>query len=181
MPNQHDLNDSLELSSIDNPNPILDSIKCRNGTSDQRSRSVRFSNVEIREYEITLDDHPETSNGPSISLGWKYNKLISFKVQTFELIKNAKGRRDLNDLLLSQWERENLLFNFGYSRAEINKSLKNKEKFKSQTKSIMKIWRSLLNLVHDTQGKVCQTKSCTLKPSFVFKSKTKLFSNIHIT
>jgi len=42
-------------------------------SNQSKTKSVSFSNVNIREYEITICDHPETSVGPSISLGWKYN------------------------------------------------------------------------------------------------------------
>jgi len=42
-------------------------------SNQPKTKSMSFSNVNIREYEIIICDHPETSVGPSISLGWKYN------------------------------------------------------------------------------------------------------------
>ena len=91
-------------------------------SNQSNTKFVSFSNINIRECEITICDHPETSFGQSISLGWMYNENLSINMNTYELIKDAKGRRDYKDLSLSRWERENLLFEFGFSRSEINRS-----------------------------------------------------------
>lgn len=108
-------------------------------SNQSKTKCVSFSNVNIREYEITICDHPGTSVGPSISLGWKYNENLSFNMNTYELIKDAKGRRESKDLSLSRWERENLLFEFGFSRSEIERSSKiKKPKRKRPTKNINK-------------------------------------------
>ena len=110
-------------------------------SNKSKTKSVSFSNVNIREYEITICDHPETSVGPSISLGWKYNENLSFDMNTYELIKDAKGRRDCKDLSLSRWERENLLFEFGFSRSEINRSSAVKKPKRSRRKRNLKMNR----------------------------------------
>ena len=107
-------------------------------SNQSNTKSVRFSNVNIREYEITMGDHPDTSCGPSISLGWKYNEKLSLKMSAYELMKDARGRRDCKKLSLSRWEREDLLFEFGFSRSEINKLSVVKEKERRRRKRKMK-------------------------------------------
>merc|ERR1719162_2149339 len=59
-------------------------------------------------------------------------------MNTYELIKDAKGRRDCKDLSLSRWERENLLFEFGFSRSEINRFSVVKKKERRRRKRKMK-------------------------------------------
>jgi len=62
-------------------------------------------------------------------------------MNTYELIKDAKGRRDCKDLSLSRWERENLLFEFGFSRSEINSSSAVKKPKRSRRKRNIKMNR----------------------------------------
>jgi len=128
-------------------------------SNQSKTKSVSFSNVNIREYEITICDHPETSVGPGISLGWKYNENLSFNMNTYELIKDAKGRRDCKDLSLSRWERENLLFEFGFSRSEINSSSAVKKPKRSKRKRNIKMNRLTgLKKVFPTRPKFRQEK-----------------------
>ena len=42
--------------------------------SSSSSNSVRFRNVQIREYGIVLGDNPSCSRGPPVSLGWDYDQ-----------------------------------------------------------------------------------------------------------
>lgn len=42
--------------------------------SSTSSNSVRFRNVQIREYGIVLGDNPSCSKGPPVSLGWEYDQ-----------------------------------------------------------------------------------------------------------
>jgi len=59
-------------------------------------------------------------------------------MSAYELMKDAKGRRDCKKLSLSRWEREDLLFEFGFSRSEINKLSVVKEKERRRRKRKMK-------------------------------------------
>ena len=83
-------------------------------SNQSKTKSVSFSNVNIREYEITICDHPETSVGPSISLGWKYNENLSFNMNTYELIKDAKGRRDCKNVHCRDGKERTYCLNLGF-------------------------------------------------------------------
>ena len=107
-------------------------------SNQSNTKFVSFSNINIRECEITICDHPETSFGQSIS---GYNENLSIIMNTYELIKDAKGRRDYKDLSLSRWERENLLFEFGFSISEINSSSAVKKPKRSRRKINIKMNR----------------------------------------
>ena len=128
-------------------------------SNQSNTKSVSFANINIREYEITICDHPETSFGQSILLGWMYNENLSINMNTYELIKDAKGRRDYKDLSLSRWERENLLFEFGFSISEINSSSAVKKPKRSRRKRNIKMNRLIgLEKIFPTGAKFCQEK-----------------------
>lgn len=82
------------------------------------SRNVSFSSLEVREYEITLGDHPSVSVGPPISLSWKYNKETSFDIEAFEA--GRQPRRSRSDLILDIRKRRQILKEgAGFSASEI--------------------------------------------------------------
>mmetsp|Transcript_5620 Transcript_5620/g.8259 ORF Transcript_5620/g.8259 Transcript_5620/m.8259 type:complete len:588 (+) Transcript_5620:220-1983(+) len=99
---------------------------------------VRFSDVEIREYQRVIGDNPSCSNGPPMSIGWRYNILGKMSVGDFE-----QTRMDANDVyggrmkkvpvtLLTREKREQLLENFGFSRAELADAVRRNIKIKNQ-------------------------------------------------
>jgi len=113
-------------------------------------KSVRFSHIEIREYEITLGDHPGGMivNGSSISLGWNYNVIEPTQINTFELEKDMKGRRHSEHYLaMSKYEREDLLKEFGWGRSYIEESIKQKIQIQNQRKRSLK--KSVREIVHN--------------------------------
>jgi len=112
-------------------------------------KSVRFSHIEIREYEIILGDHPGGMivNGSSVSLGWNYNVTEPTQINSFELEKDMKGRRDFEHLALSKYEREDLLREFGWARSYIEESIKQKIQIQNQRKRSLK--KSVREIVHN--------------------------------
>merc|ERR550539_1145814 len=44
---------------------------------NKTKRVTSFSNIEIREYDITLGDNPGGADGPPISLDWNYNEIFT--------------------------------------------------------------------------------------------------------
>ena len=100
------------------------------------SKTVRFSTVEIREYGIVLGDHPGRSlsptNGPSISLSWSYNRLQPFSIIAYEQAKSTDQVHTINNKALSSFEREDMLKEYGFSRSEMEESVKSKNLIKDQ-------------------------------------------------
>mmetsp|Transcript_18666 Transcript_18666/g.26292 ORF Transcript_18666/g.26292 Transcript_18666/m.26292 type:complete len:792 (-) Transcript_18666:551-2926(-) len=85
-----------------------------------RETKVRFNLIEIREYERILGDNPSCSSGPSVSIGWNYEKasLKRIPVDDYEYYRITRGSAD-EELVLTRQERVQILMDLGYTRAEI--------------------------------------------------------------
>jgi hypothetical protein len=66
------------------------------------NKSVSFSSLEIRSYEVTLGDHP-CSSFP-LSLSWKHSSESTLTIDTYEELKRGI-RRHGNELRLTIYER----------------------------------------------------------------------------
>mmetsp|Transcript_30524 Transcript_30524/g.46238 ORF Transcript_30524/g.46238 Transcript_30524/m.46238 type:complete len:164 (-) Transcript_30524:159-650(-) len=80
----------------------------------RKSIRVTFDTVDVREYERTVGDHPETKIGPPIALGWGYVEGKSVPLDQFELQKRRKGIRRMTSVA-----RRNILQLFGVPDDEI--------------------------------------------------------------
>lgn len=83
-------------------------------------RNVSFSNVEFREYNVTLGDNPCCSSGPPVSLGWEYK--TEHKVMHLDRYETERQpRRDHRQLLLSyNVRRYMLLRESGFTAQELH-------------------------------------------------------------
>merc|ERR1712113_295839 len=90
-----------------------------NGNKQHR-RSVSFSNVQVREYDLCLGDNPSVSTGAPVSLDWSYKSEASYPLDEYEFEMStfsSSSSSFLNDR--SPSERFHLLRQLGYSRDEI--------------------------------------------------------------
>lgn len=89
-------------------------------------KSVRFANVELREYEMCLGDNPAVARGAPVSLDWKYNRERSYKsLDDFEGSEHSKGKLGYGLGVATKrpsLERLHLLKDLGYSREEIKEA-----------------------------------------------------------
>lgn len=93
---------------------------------------VSFGTVEIRRYQRILGDNPSCSSGPALSLDWDYeDDLTSSKsVDDYEYYR---GRRlDDTEMVLTRYEREELLLDLGYSRKEIAEAVRKNVNIKNR-------------------------------------------------
>jgi hypothetical protein len=110
---------------------LRSSAPCYTSTAPKRKKSIVFHEVEMRFYEQTLGDHPNTSYGPPISLDWKYEEAEPIDVEEYE--EGRGQRRSLKQMMLNYYTRKNiLLWHYGHSEDEIKKATKASEKAKFQ-------------------------------------------------
>lgn len=90
-----------------------------NASSDSK-RSVSFSCVDVREYDVTLGDNPACSAGPPISLGWKYKDGTRQDLRAYEAKRYITRRKKKKELRLSSNNRKRLLKELGFSSDQID-------------------------------------------------------------
>ena len=82
-------------------------------------KEVRFSTVNIREYENKISFNPSCSQGPALELGWEYKMSRSFDVDDYEENHPSIDRKTPNEMLISPSQRDAILKEIGYSRRQI--------------------------------------------------------------
>ena len=70
------------------------------------SKSVRFSSVSIREYNVEVGDHPSCSSMPSLTLSWEHAKDITVDIDQHDRSGFSKKGKEL---VLPVWQRVNRL------------------------------------------------------------------------
>lgn len=106
-------------------------------------RSVTFGVVNIREYDLTLGDHPDCTFGPPMSLDWDYQEVFESSVEYYET--NREPRRRPHQMIQNYFRRKNILMACaGFSEKELKKATKEVEraKFKRNlTKTFLPAWK----------------------------------------
>jgi len=127
IPTDHkcDIDQTLSSSS-------LESIP--NSAENERKRvmkTVGFNRVQIRFYDQTIGYNPSTSDGPPISLDWKYNEEDAIQIDDYEF--GRPRRRYSDELRLSNHLRRNILMkDYGLKAAELNCAVREATKTASQ-------------------------------------------------
>ena len=62
----------------------LDLDRSSSKVKPERSSSLRFFDVEVREYDVTVSDNPGVKSGVAIELGWDYNVSERTHIDNFE-------------------------------------------------------------------------------------------------
>ena len=104
--------------------PIKPALKSSNSTTIRRN-SVSFSQLEIREYDICLSDHPSCSYGPPIQLDWDYTTQRVVDIEDYE-----SQRQRSNFPMLSYNARKFMLQQ--YSPQELQEAVREVDRVKRQ-------------------------------------------------
>jgi hypothetical protein len=87
--------------------PTPAAIRKDRGEGKGHKKSVSFSSLEIREYEVVIGDHPCCSRGVPVSLGWEYSEAGPLNLDEYE--EGRSPRRSRFDLRTSSEERSDIL------------------------------------------------------------------------
>jgi len=101
-----------------------------------RTNAIRFSTIEVREFNCTLGDNPACSRGPPISLDWDYAVSESIlSLDEYEAKRNP--RRPRRELCMSTSTRRKIVScQLGYTKQEVEmveSSIKRIQKNRSET------------------------------------------------
>ena len=111
---------------------------------NDNSPVLKFSTLEIREYDTQLDTNPSVSCGPAMALSWSYNVSARVTIEKYEEVRPP--RRKMREMRVPASEREHRLRMSGVSRKEIEESIKSIEKArKKRRKAIRQMKNDTMN------------------------------------
>ena len=99
------------------------------------SPEVQFDRVDIREYDTVLSNNPACRYGPSVELGWEYHQdqhHHNLAVSQYEKERQGKRRAKASQYYLSEVQREATLERADFSKKDIMKATKEKNKARRQ-------------------------------------------------
>lgn len=147
----------------------------------KRESVVRFSDVCIREYDVTASHHPGSRSGVPIELGWKYNILDPQSVNLYEFNRATTRSSHITEKKLTPVDRRRILKEHGVTDAEIEEAskyaaiLRNKRKRSLQMRKHDGLYESMeefgdqIKKMFGCKGKnstSCAVASAGLHPSF---------------
>jgi len=97
--------------------PLIQTIESQR----RRRRQVNFSTVVVRDYGVTLGDHPCCSYGPPITLDWDYHQHDPVCINEFEF-HQSKGRRTRREMMMNYYKRKNILSLAGFDEKDFKAS-----------------------------------------------------------
>ncbi|KAL7580684.1 hypothetical protein ACA910_002195 [Epithemia clementina (nom. ined.)] len=108
--------------------PMTISSRCVSPSTSSTTKQVRFSTVQIREFERIVTQNPACSSGVPIGIGWNCTPATTLSVDELET-RRSKTRRLRNkkpeELVLPRDERERLLRDeWGYTRRELAEAVR---------------------------------------------------------
>lgn len=159
----------------------------------QSNRSVSFNSLTVREYDLTLGDHPSSASGPPVQLDWEHKTESVVDLNTYE--QERQPRKTRRQLKMSFTEREEILQSKGYSMEELKNAWMESLKIRQQryetimtgslTSKVEEAWESacrkfnrLFTLTTDMEGyevKAEETGGAREAFSYVKKSEEDEF------
>jgi hypothetical protein len=88
---------------------------------DEQSLHVKFQNIEIRQYGMTLGDNPSCTYGPPVSLDWDYNEANVLCLDEYE---EARGRRRKSYQMQMNARHRRELLSQDFTEDEIKRTVK---------------------------------------------------------
>lgn len=73
------------------------------------SKEVNFDSIQIREYNVTLGDHPSTCGGPPVTLDWDHLREHEISVEAAEKAMSERHLRTGTELRMPAHIREEIL------------------------------------------------------------------------
>jgi hypothetical protein len=95
------------------------------------SKQVKFANIKVREYSVTLGDNPSCRSGPPVSLDWDYKEDNSVALSEYE--QQRAPRRKSYQMFMHKNQRKHILENgAGFTPDEIERTTKEMKKIQKQ-------------------------------------------------
>jgi hypothetical protein len=93
-------------------------------------RNIKFESVKVREYNVTIGDHPNCYSGAPVQLDWDYDELSACDIEEYE---NERGpRRSHTQMFMNKRYRNQVLQEAGHTEDELIKAEKDVQKIQRQ-------------------------------------------------
>lgn len=136
--------------------PLKSALRDPNSSGPEMDRNVSFNELKIREYEMTLGDHPSAITGPPVQLSWEHKPEMAVGLEEYE--RAREPRRNRRQLRLSYKERERVLFKErGFTPEEVNNAWMEAlmvRKQRKETLSLTDAQRQMEEVWESTQRKI---------------------------
>jgi hypothetical protein len=143
---------SSSLSSLTNSSKRI-LLNKSHSQPHHHKHSPSFDSITIYEFSISIGDNPAAREGCPVALGSKCVHKESMDVETFELFRDGKRRRN-KQLYLPVEDRAAMLLSRGYSLDKIVKRVMEMEEIKkSRTESLKMNGWERMNIAIDAAGK----------------------------
>jgi hypothetical protein len=116
----------FDFEDISNALNLMESWNnCNNGSNHMPRRSVRFGRAVVREYALTVGDHPICQDGLALSLDWNHADEKVYDIDDYEYHRHRKNlrkgsKRKTNRL--DYWQRREILQRVGsFSNKELSR------------------------------------------------------------
>ena len=109
---------------------------------DEESIHVKFQNIEIRNYQMTMGDNPSCTYGPPVSLDWDYDEAHILPLDDYE--ESRGTRRKSYQMQMNSIYRKKLLDAMNFTPDEIKKVTKEIsiiKKSRERTKMMLPFWK----------------------------------------
>ena len=109
---------------------------------DEQSIHVKFQNIQIRNYDMTLGDNPSCNYGPPVALDWSYDEAGSIPLDDYE--ESRGTRRKFYQMHLNVIHRKRILERMDVTQDEMEyvmKEMKKIQKGRERTKMMLPFWK----------------------------------------
>jgi len=130
--------------------------------SSRARRQVSFGSIVIRDYSVTLGDHPCCSYGNPVQLDWSYQERGTFAVQDYEAARGRR-RRSMREMVLSSYDRRDMLKDKGFSIKEMQVALRSVNIAKRQRVASLVVPKPASQLTGVLQGASSRMKKILFK------------------
>lgn len=103
-------------------------------------KSVRFSNVVVREYPMILGDNPSVSHGPPVTISWKHSAEHLLELEN-HISMTPFPRRSVGQMAMPSFYRKDLLVEAGCSDVDMREATKQARLIKAQRIATVKYHR----------------------------------------
>lgn len=121
---------------------LVTSATCTSADDDIESIHVKFQNIEIRNYQMTMGDNPAVSYGPPVSLDWEYDEADIVDLDDYEESRGA--RRKSYQMQMNARYRKQLLDELNFTPDEVEQVIQDMKKIKKgreRTKMMLPFWK----------------------------------------